>query len=239
MSGLDHRLADSSSVFRFHGAPNTWTGLGAGGLAGSLHSVQVHLDAVAASKLSEALFANAAILVEGTTDKAVLEGLAEKSSVTSLLSRGITVADVGGKSNIMLAHAILTELGVPCYTMFDGDRDGGDIMRARGKAADKIAEKVAKDIADNRKLLTYLEADVEDFPDTVAHARYAVLEDTLEPLLNSQWTGWDDEARAVVAEGLATGKKNALVYFITARRMTTPPPRFLLDVLRHAQNLTI
>ncbi|MFD7655239.1 ATP-dependent endonuclease [Actinosynnema sp. NPDC059797] len=206
-------------------------------LAGSLHSVPAQLDAVAASKLSEALFANAAILVEGTTDKAVLEGLAEKSSVTSLLSRGITVADVGGKTNIMLAHAILTELGVPCYAMFDGDRNGGDLMIRRGKSQDKVDEKVAKDIADNRKLLTYLEADVEDFPDTGAHARYAVLEDTLEPLLSSQWTGWDDQTRQVVADGLATGKKNALVYFITARRLTTPPPRFLLDVLRHTQNL--
>lgn len=206
-------------------------------LAGSLHSVQAQLDAVAASKLSEALFANAAILVEGTTDKAVLDGLAEKSAVTSLLSRGITVADVGGKSNIMLAHAILTELGVPCYVMFDGDKNGGDLMAGRGKSPDKVAEKVAKDIADNRKLLTYLEADVEDFPDTAAHARYAVLEDTLEPLLVSQWTGWADEARQVVTDGLATGKKNALVYLITARRLTTPPPRFLHDVLRHTQNL--
>jgi putative ATP-dependent endonuclease of OLD family len=83
-------------------------------LAGRLKSVESRLDAVAASRLSEALFSSAAVLVEGSTDKAVLEGSAEKTSRTSLLTSGITV-DLGGKSNIMMAHAILTELGIPCY----------------------------------------------------------------------------------------------------------------------------
>ncbi|HWO65947.1 MAG TPA: AAA family ATPase, partial [Umezawaea sp.] len=64
-------------------------------LAGYVKSVKAQLDGVAASRLSEALFSSAALLVEGPTEKAVIEGLAEKASLTSLLSRGITVVDVG------------------------------------------------------------------------------------------------------------------------------------------------
>ncbi|MEV1121974.1 ATP-dependent endonuclease [Actinosynnema sp. NPDC049800] len=101
-------------------------------LSGYHHNVRSQLDAVAATKLSEPLFSNAALLVEGTSDKAVLEGLAEESTVTSLLSRGITVVDMGGKHGVMLAHAILSELGVPCYAVFDGNKGNSARMRRNG-----------------------------------------------------------------------------------------------------------
>jgi putative ATP-dependent endonuclease of OLD family len=201
-------------------------------MAGRLNSVKSQLDAVAASKLSEALFSSAAVLVEGSTDKAVLEGLAEKAALTSLLSRGITVVDLGGKSSIMLAHAILSELGIPCFVVFDGDKGAEQRGLRNGQPAEKINEVVQKNITDNRKLLEYLGANEEDFPSTTAYTRYAVLEDTLEPLLNTDWIGWVTEHQHVIDSGLATGKKNALVYLITARRIASRPPQFLQDLLQ-------
>lgn len=201
-------------------------------------SVRSQLDAVAATKLSEALFSNAAVLVEGASDKAVLEGLAEKSSVTSLLSRGVTVVDTGGKPGVMLAHAILSELGIPCYALFDGDKGNGDRMLGNRKSEQDVIRQRCKDADDNRKMLAYLEADEEDFPETGVHPRHAVLEDTLEPLLEEQWTGWAKQVDEVVEAGLAAGnKKNALLYLIAARRMTSPAPEFLQDVLRRVHRL--
>ncbi|MEV1121973.1 hypothetical protein AB0I91_43545 [Actinosynnema sp. NPDC049800] len=99
-----------------------------------------------------------------------------------------------------------------------------------------ITMQAFKDAADNRRMLAYLEADEEeDFPETAAHARCAVLEDTLEPLLEAQWPGWLDQ---VVEAGLATGnKKNALLYLIAARCITSPSPKFLEDVLHRVHRL--
>ena len=201
-------------------------------LANHVKSVKAQLDAVAASKLSEALFSSAAVLVEGTTDKAVLEGLAEKASLTSLLSRGITVVDVGGKTSIALAHAILTELGIPCYVVFDGDKGGEDRARSKGKSPKNIRAEVDQHRRENLELLEYLGANGEDFPGTATHARYAVLEDTLEPLLENEWSGWADEVQGIADSGLGTAKKNALVYLLAARRISSPPPQFLRDVLQ-------
>jgi predicted ATP-dependent endonuclease of OLD family len=201
-------------------------------LAGRLKSVLSQLDAVAASKLPEALFSSAAVLVEGGTEKAVFEGIAEKAALTSLLSRGIAVVDLGGKSNIMLAHAILTELGIPCYVVFDGDKGGEERARRNGKTEERVNEEVRQHRAENRKLLEYLDAEEEDFPGTAVHARYAVLEDTLETLLESEWTGWQDEIQRVTDAGLAAGKKNALMYLIAARQIASHPPQFLRDVLQ-------
>lgn len=78
-------------------------------------------------QIPEALFARAVILVEGLADQAVLEGCGLRAD--PLNRNGVVVVDVGGKSNVPLAHALLTELGVPCYTVFDGDADYEDTCR--------------------------------------------------------------------------------------------------------------
>jgi hypothetical protein len=206
-------------------------------LAGKVNSVREQLTAVAESRLSEALFSSAAVLVEGGTEKAVFEGLAEKKDQISLFSSGITIVDVGGKGNIMLAHVILSQLGIPCYVVFDGDKNGGSVMLSHGKDKKIVDNKIRNDIALNRKLLAYLGVEEEDFPVTAAYDRYAVIEDTLEPLLMTEWSGWAEEIRSVVDSGLATDKKNALRYLIAARRVESDPPEFLTDVLKRVHLL--
>lgn len=83
------------------------------------------------------------------------------------------MVDTGGKSGVMLAHAILSELGIPCYAVFDGDKGNGARMRGNGKSEEDITGQTCKDADDNRKMLAYLEADEEDFPETGVHAHYA------------------------------------------------------------------
>jgi len=213
-------------------------------LVGYFDNVKSRLPAIAATTLSEALFSNGAVLVEGSSDKAVIEGLAEKSTVRSLLTHGVTVVDMTGKSNLMLGHAILSELGIPCYVVFDGDNGVVDRMSRKPKKGEtdedvekKVAKQAAKTIDDNRKLLEYLGADVEDHPETAAHARYAVFADTIEPFLQAEWEGWEAQLLAVMGAESNSRKKNAHDYLFTARGIASPPPRFFDTILTHAQRM--
>ncbi len=75
--------------------------------------VDRQLDGAVTGDLSVALFATRALLVEGTTEAAVLYGVGDKASVGGLESEGIAIVSVGGKNSIPLAHAILTAVGIP------------------------------------------------------------------------------------------------------------------------------
>ena len=74
-------------------------------------------------EFSEAFFAELVVLVEGETDKAVVESLAERQSI-SLDGHGISVVDVGGKGSIKTLWSILRGLHIPCYVVFDEDEPG-------------------------------------------------------------------------------------------------------------------
>lgn len=76
-----------------------------------------------ARSASEAFFAEAVVLVEGATDKAVIEAIAFARS-TPLDEHGIEVVDCGGSGSAHLLYCILTELGIPTYVVLDADRDG-------------------------------------------------------------------------------------------------------------------
>src|SRR6202034_625792 len=105
-------------------------------------TVHRRLEALYIEKLPEALFAEAVILVEGSTDQAVIEGCAERED-TFLANDGIVVAEVGGKDGVLLPHAILTLLGIPCYLVFDGDNGCEDRMRRNRRDEAQIAAEVA------------------------------------------------------------------------------------------------
>jgi putative ATP-dependent endonuclease of the OLD family len=105
--------------------------------------------------LPVALFANRALLVEGPNEVAVISGVADRGEVGRLEKLGIAVVDVGGKSSIPLAHAILDSLGIPTYSMFDGDGGFEEQARANGKAEEKVAEERLSHVAANKTVMTY------------------------------------------------------------------------------------
>lgn len=75
--------------------------------------------------LAEAVFAEVALLTEGDTDGGVIVGCAQRQKINLGTCR-VCVVHAGGKGNIILCHAILTALGVPCYVVFDGDEGSGN-----------------------------------------------------------------------------------------------------------------
>jgi putative ATP-dependent endonuclease of OLD family len=73
---------------------------------------------------AEGFFADAVVLVEGDTDKVLLETLAERLD-SPLDALGISVVSMDGKESIKVPYALLAlELGIPTYVVVDGDALG-------------------------------------------------------------------------------------------------------------------
>lgn len=195
------------------------------------------IEGVCLNRLPEALFASGTIIVEGTTDQAALEGGAERPGSVPLVVSGIVVSDAGSKNNLFLHHAILIELGIPCYLVFDGDKEVRARMLAKGRSQGDITSAENQSKALNRKILKYLGESEVDWPTNETKATYAVLEDTLESWLQANWPEWEQEKDAIITAGLGSPEKNAFVYRQAARDATAEPPGFLADIITKAKAL--
>ena len=74
---------------------------------------------------SEGFFANSIILVEGATEQYALPIYAETAG-HPLDSLNISVVDSGGKGSMDRLYRIFNELGIPCFMLFDYDKDNED-----------------------------------------------------------------------------------------------------------------
>lgn len=86
----------------------------------SQQSVQKAIVSHVPTEFSEGFFADAVVLVEGQTDRIVLEAVASKLG-NDLDRLGVTVLSVEGKGGLRVAFAILAALGIPTYVIADGD----------------------------------------------------------------------------------------------------------------------
>jgi len=176
---------------------------------------------------AEALFSDVAILVEGPTDKAILEGIASAAGC-SLPENGITVQDVGGKGELKLAYLILEDLGVPAYVMADGDG-----------AATPINESHIKQTVDLISWLPQSEAQVGPQPTTAGDPTcvtkiWTIFHGDIEHELQT-WSGFE---QALNDEGGHLGDKNAYVYRAAAAMAPeSEVPESLKELLNSAQDL--
>lgn len=92
------------------GTGQTWTA----------ERVAAQLPGLLGSTVSEGLFADAVVLVEGEEDIGLVDGSAAAASV-DLAALGIAVVSVGGKDPLPLASEVFRALGVPLYVVFDTD----------------------------------------------------------------------------------------------------------------------
>ncbi|MCX4667973.1 ATP-dependent endonuclease [Streptomyces sp. NBC_01381] len=204
-------------------------------------SIRRKAGIMCAGTLAEGFFARAVVLVEGNTDGAVLTGCAERMGL-SLGAQGVSVIDVGGKSNIFLCHAILTALGVPTYVVFDGDAGKAERSRSgvqqlpepeRLTKEAKIEEQTRKDAEENANLLGYLGAPRTPWPATASAATHAVFEDTLEVFLNDAWPSWGSRRRELIDSGHGFGAKNTATYREAALKADSGPPFELIAMLEN------
>jgi predicted ATP-dependent endonuclease of OLD family len=146
--------------------------------------------------LSEAVFAQAVVLVEGVSDAAFLAGVADRNG--GFDAAGVSVVSTSSKTLLPMAWAILSELGIPTFTIFDADIGMADRMKAKGKSVGDI-ESASKERARWNRVLLHLQgATEEDSPQTFVGATYTVLEDCLETETEREWP-----AMAALARKLA------------------------------------
>jgi predicted ATP-dependent endonuclease of OLD family len=192
--------------------------------------------------LSEALFADAVVLVEGDTDCAVLNGASARSANRHLAADGIIVAPAYGKTCIYAAHAVLSLLGIPTLTVFDSD--SGQPDRTRDRASKKeSAEKDAddqdkKNQRENRALLRYFGATEESYPSGRVSDTVFVWDDDLERELERSWPEWQRARETLISANHAGGGgKLAATYKLAAQTATREPKGQVAEVLEMARAL--
>ena len=85
-------------------------------------SVHARLSAHLTAHVLEGLFANCCIVVEGGEDEAMIRGAAANRGI-DLDAAGVAVIKANGKTGVPNVVAFLKLAGVPCYPVFDLDRD--------------------------------------------------------------------------------------------------------------------
>lgn len=121
-------------------------------------------------RASEAMFARKVLLVEGESEVLILPYFFDLIGY-DYVAEGLTIVRCGGKSEIDRFYRLYSEFGIPCYIIFDGDKQNV------GKKDEKAT------ISKNHGILS-LFGDESDFPDNVVHDRYLGFEMRLEENLN-------------------------------------------------------
>jgi len=190
--------------------------------------VRRRLDNSCLNELRDSLFGSAVLLVEGTTDRAVIEGIASKTAPLSVA--GVEVAVAGSKQQIFLPAAILRQLGIPHFVLFDSDCAVGQRMRAAGKSDEEISRQEVADAAKNREVLRFLGLPEEDWPRGILSPNVGVVEDTLESLIASDWPEFEAERASLIAAGRGAEGKNTATYSLAAK-LAPNEPRAIADVI--------
>jgi predicted ATP-dependent endonuclease of OLD family len=182
-------------------------------------------------QIAEAVFADVAVLVEGKTDAGLLAGIGDRDG--GFESGGIALVNVEGKHKLPIAAAILGELGIPVYVVFDADSGKAERSRAsvgaddprRDERLEKIERDEANTIEWNRKLLGFLGAAEEDWPNSGTHASYAVFSDRIE----EEWPEAMAEAERLADEAGDTPKREEW-YREAAKSLAGDPPALLVQL---------
>jgi predicted ATP-dependent endonuclease of OLD family len=197
-------------------------------------TVDRQLDAIVANELSIALFSNRAFIVEGTTESSIFYGVGDRLSTGSLEAAGISIVPVGGKTSLPLAHAILTLMGIPVYTLFDAE--AGFEARSK-KSQDKIEEERTNHIVGNRKVLKYFGLEEVDFPNSTITENVAMFADDLESYLAEHWPEWINACKEVELNAGISLRKNQLAYRNATLKAAGKIPEMLLEILAKVKGI--
>lgn len=171
---------------------------------------------------AEGFFADAAVLLEGDTDVAVLTAIAEKKD-QPFDAAGVCLIDVGGKTAIAIPHAIMTRLGVPLYVVGDGDYLNAGLKTPESQDAAKPDNRGKREQA-HRSHQSQTETLVDWLPDdaaavygsvpycfgdpSVISTKYTIWNNDIETELES----WPSFIAALNTGGFSLRCKNLLAY---------------------------
>jgi predicted ATP-dependent endonuclease of OLD family len=169
-------------------------------------------------QIAEAVFARAVLIVEGHTDAGFFHGIADRDG--GLDADGISVVVAGGKTNLLIPRAILEELAVPTFVVFDGD----------------ASQAKPHTPSDNEKLLRGLGATPEAYPPTHVEEKFASFHDDLEAETSS-WDGYSQQHDIVRAELGDWRGKSEDVNRSAAAATPAEPPKIFTDIIHNLRAL--
>lgn len=203
--------------------------------------IEKQLDGIITNNLTDALFAERVLLVEGNTDAAVLYGVADRDKVGYLETRGVEVIAARNKSSLCLAHAIISSLNIPVYVLFDGDNGYEDKARQNGVDEKKIQNELKRRGAEHERIFKYLNpADIvrNEKGDIVVSEQisehFAVVDDCLETHLENEWPEWAQSLSTLEEELELDLAKNSHAYRSITLRAGGEAPPFLKEVIKTA-----
>ncbi len=150
---------------------------------------------------------------------------------------GIAVVQVGSKTNLAIPWAILEELGIPSFVVFDGDHGTEARSKNNGKHEQEILLDVRNATRWNRNLLSLLGAPKEDWPATGVYPKYAVFHDRLEDEMQKHWSGMVEFAESLKAESNEWRPKSEDCYRQAAREVEGAVPKFATDIVTSVRAL--
>ncbi len=187
-----------------------------------------------ASSLGEAVFARAVLLCEGKTDTALIEAVAELDG--GFDHPGVAVATCWGKEIIPLAFAILRQLEIPTFILFDGDAGIEDRLKIKDRISDSQRVAQVKATADkNRRLLRLCGDPEEEWPDRAIRNGSANFRDRLEDDLDELWPELA-KARDAVSQETGIPAKSDEAYR-QAVAVVASPPEFFTRIVSKVKEL--
>lgn len=161
-------------------------------------------------RASEAMFARKVILVEGESESLILPYFFDLLDY-DYIAEGVTIVRCGGKSEIDRFYRLYSEFGIPCFVIFDGDKQN------IGKDDEEAT------IKKNHGILQMFGSN-DDFPDGIVHERYIGFEKRLEENL-------------LIGD---VGKAKALQLYIRTKKAIDSPekvPEWVSQVIEKLNNL--
>lgn len=203
-------------------------------VAGKLAAVEIDtdvgsmVDKTLSTSLAEAVFARAVLLCEGRTDVAIMEATAQLDG--GFDRDGIAVVACWGKTVIPVAAAILGQLDIPTYVLFDADTGLKQRLEAKSSLTDTERKAQLRATArKNRQLLQLCGEDPVDWPDRTVRSRCANFADRPEAELEELWPSLSD-SRERVARDLGMSPKTDEAYR-RAVEEAGDPPEFLREIV--------
>lgn len=177
--------------------------------------VKRQLDGVCMGCLAEALFTDKVLLVEGSTDRGVFTGTAERT--TCLLDDSACVAEGGGKQGVLLPFAVLEALGIPALIVVDNDQHLekrlAEAQASGNQGRIKDLQESIKDAKNwNRQLLKFFGAPEEDWPSGKVAEQLFFIDPNLEEVLSASWTEWTESKNDLIKQGIGFSGKDCSTY---------------------------
>lgn len=171
--GSDGTYIKFSDVNRFVTDFKVRTGIDTDGESIKLYYMNSYENTGDSKSANEAFFAKKIILVEGHSESLLLPYLFKKLNF-DFIKDGLSIVCCGSKVEIDRFLRLYSEFGIPCFVIFDGD-----------KQFDSEPQKRTVSISRNKKLFSILDQEYTgDYPDNQVKSNYFGFEYRFEDNLN-------------------------------------------------------